>query len=296
MYEAEAYYFVTARCFQSRLLLRPTKQLTAALGGVLAKAAQLHDVDVCGFVAASNHVHLLCRVRDGALSDFMKYFLGNASKKVGRLVDWRGQLWERRFSAEKVLDDAALEGRLRYILSHGVKEGLVRKASEWPGLSCLEQLLGNPKRTFLFYEWSKRWEHGKLLEGADNPWAADWATPVELELKPLRHWQEWSPQRRQAQVRQMVRDIEAEWRSQHRSVVGAANVLAQHPHTRLAKTKRSTRPMLHTTDSDSRAEFDSQYADFVSAFRRASELFRSGNWKDALFPKFSFRPWVPILV
>ena len=133
MYEADAYYFVTARCFQSRLLLRPSPRMAEVLGGVLAKAAEKHDVELCGFVAASNHVHLLCRARDGALSDFMKYFLGNVAKKVGRLVDWRGQLWERRFSAEKVLDDDALEGRLRYILSHGVKEGLVRKPFRMAG-------------------------------------------------------------------------------------------------------------------------------------------------------------------
>lgn len=50
-----------------------------------------------------------------------------------------------------MLDDDALEGRLRYILSHGVKECLVRKPSEWPGLSCLPQLLGDSKRTFLSY-------------------------------------------------------------------------------------------------------------------------------------------------
>jgi hypothetical protein len=43
---------------------------------------------------------------------------------VGRLVGWSGGFWERRYSAEPVLDDTALVGRLRYILAHGVKEGL----------------------------------------------------------------------------------------------------------------------------------------------------------------------------
>ena len=84
MYEADAYYFVTARCFQSRLLLRPSRRLTEVLGGVLARAANRGNIDLCGFIAASNHVHLLCRARDGALSEFMKYFLCNASKKIGR--------------------------------------------------------------------------------------------------------------------------------------------------------------------------------------------------------------------
>ena len=141
MYEADGYYFVTARTFQSRLLLRPTPQLAEVIGGVLARASRTTGVQLCGFVAASNHVHLLCRARDGALSRFMQYVLANISKKAARLVGWRGQFWERRFSAEPVLDDGALEGRLKYILAHGVKEGLVRRVAQWPGLSCLPQLL-----------------------------------------------------------------------------------------------------------------------------------------------------------
>ncbi len=59
-------------------------------------------------------------------------------------LDWSGGFWERRYSAEPVLDDATLVGRLRYVLAHGVKEGLVDRRAEWPGLTCLPQLLGLP--------------------------------------------------------------------------------------------------------------------------------------------------------
>ncbi|PTL74953.1 hypothetical protein DAT35_57475 [Vitiosangium sp. GDMCC 1.1324] len=45
-------------------------------------------------------------------------------------------------SVPPVLDDEALVGRLRYVLTHGVKEGLVERSAEWPGLTCLPQLLG----------------------------------------------------------------------------------------------------------------------------------------------------------
>ena len=106
MYDADGCYFVTARTFQSRLLLQPTRRTREVLGGVLARAARLCGVQLYAFVAASNHVHLLCRVRDGRLSAFMQYLLANISKKAGPLVGWRGQLWERRFSAEPVLRSA----------------------------------------------------------------------------------------------------------------------------------------------------------------------------------------------
>ena len=61
----------------------------------------------------------------------MQYLRANLSRKVGRLVDWSGGFWERRYSAEPVLDDEALVGRLRYVLAHGVKEGLVERSAEW---------------------------------------------------------------------------------------------------------------------------------------------------------------------
>ena len=38
----------------------------------------------------------------------MQYLRGNLSKTVGKLVDWSGGFWERRYSAEPVLDDTAL--------------------------------------------------------------------------------------------------------------------------------------------------------------------------------------------
>ncbi|WPB77657.1 hypothetical protein KYC5002_00640 [Archangium violaceum] len=47
-------------------------------------------------------------------------------------------------------------GRLRYVLAHGVKEGLVERSDEWPGLTCLAQLLGPARRLFQWFNWTKR--------------------------------------------------------------------------------------------------------------------------------------------
>ena len=56
--------------------------------------------------------------------------------------------WPLSYSAEPVLDDTALVGRLRYVLAHGEKEGLVDRSAEWPGLTCLPQLLGPARPAF----------------------------------------------------------------------------------------------------------------------------------------------------
>jgi REP element-mobilizing transposase RayT len=156
MFQEEGFYFVTSRCFQGRLLLRPSAEVNEVVGGVLAKAVQQSagNVRLHAFTFASNHFHLLVWARGAALAAFMQYLRANLSKKVGRLVDWSGGFWERRYSAEPVLDDAALVGRLRYVLAHGVKEGLVERSAEWPGLTCLPQLLGPARRLFQWFNWT----------------------------------------------------------------------------------------------------------------------------------------------
>ena len=40
MFQEGGYYFVTSRCFQGRLLLRPSAEVNEVVGGVLARAVQ----------------------------------------------------------------------------------------------------------------------------------------------------------------------------------------------------------------------------------------------------------------
>ena len=144
MFDSKGIYFVTVRCFQGRLLLRPSRQTNDVLAGVLARAARLSSVELFAFVFASNHVHLIVRAPNGNLPRFMQFLLTNVSKKVGWLVRWRGSFWEHRYSAEPILDDEAFVGRVRYVLAHGVKERLVRRCGDWPGLSSLPMMLERP--------------------------------------------------------------------------------------------------------------------------------------------------------
>jgi hypothetical protein len=98
-------------------LLRPSLEVNEVVGGVLARAVQQSagSVRLHAFTFASNHFHLLVWARGAALASFMQYLRANLSRKVGRLVDWSGGFWERRFSAEPVLDDTATVRPGRFI-------------------------------------------------------------------------------------------------------------------------------------------------------------------------------------
>jgi hypothetical protein len=294
MFQEEGYYFVTSRCFQGRLLLRPGAEVNEVVGGVLARAVQQSDgtIRLYAFTFASNHFHLLVWARGAALAGFMQYLRANLSKKVGKLVDWSGGFWERRYSAEPVLDDTAMVGRLRYVLAHGVKEGLVDRSAEWPGLTCLPQLLGPARRLFRWFNWTKRWsKRGSEDMAGEGRFAQEWAEPVELEIAPLPCWEGLKEEQRQRAVRGLVEQVEAEAQSRGTPVLGARAVRAQHPHTRPEHLKRSPRPLGHASTRQALKELREQYRTFVAAFREAAAQWSQGDFS-ALFPPFSFPPRV----
>jgi REP element-mobilizing transposase RayT len=292
MFSADGLYFVTCRTMQSRLLLRPDSQVNEVVGGVLARAAELYTVDIHAFVFASNHLHLIVRAEGNSLSQFMKYLLGNIAKKVGTLVNWRGCFWGRRYSAEAILDDEALLGRLKYVLAHGVKEGLVARCVDWPGLSCLPQLLGSARRSFQWFNWTRRWNARRRLAPNEARLDSEWAEAVWLEVKPLPMWRHLSEEERRERVRELVACVDAEAgrvSETDKPLLGAAGVRKQHPHSKPLITKKSPRPLCHASTLETRRAFRDAYREFVRLFRSASALWRAGS-SDAPFPPYAFRP------
>lgn len=289
MYEASGIYFVTVRAQQSRLLLLASALVNQVIGGVLARAVNRYGIELFGYVVASNHLHLLCRARDGRLSVFMQFFLANVAKKLGVLVDWREGFFGRRFSAEPVLDDEAVVDRLRYILAHGVKEGLVRKVLDWPGLHCAGQLLRGMALTFNWYNWTARWKAAHPKGQRPGPFSPEIVEEELLTLSRLPAWEALSPSEISDRVSQMIADIEKETAATRRTALGVAKMREQQPHDKPVRTKRSKRALCHASCVELRQAYRDKYRIFWAAFVAASERFRGGDWT-AVFPPFAFRP------
>ena len=118
----------TIRTVQGRLLLRPSRELTDIVLGVIGKPQALYGMTIHAFVFLSTHAHfLLSPTGAGQLALFMQFVNGNVAKEAGRLYSWRDRLWSRRYRSIVVADEAAAHGRLRYILAHGAKEGLLMR-------------------------------------------------------------------------------------------------------------------------------------------------------------------------
>jgi REP element-mobilizing transposase RayT len=288
MYGAEGIYFVTARTLQGRLLLRPSGQVREVVGGILARAARRYGVKLRGFVFMSNHLHLLVRARGVVLSSFMQFLLANLARKVAALSGWHGTFWHRRFSCEPVLDAEAELGRLRYIVAHGVKEGLVEHASEWPGLSCLNALQGQSER-FPFYNWDWRWQRPELRGvGRWSPRLVEWE---ELELEPISAWAACDLPTRCFLAAQLADRLASEYREARGAarVLGARAVKRQHPHREVALERRATRPWCHASSALVRCQWLRLYREFQAEYRAASLRFRAGAM-DVEFPRWAFSP------
>ena len=65
LFEPNQLYFVTNRCFQGRLLMRPSKRVNLLIGAILAKAQTRFDIQIYGYVFMSNHYHLIISGKEG---------------------------------------------------------------------------------------------------------------------------------------------------------------------------------------------------------------------------------------
>jgi REP element-mobilizing transposase RayT len=295
--EGGALVEVTCRTLHSRFLLRPSQKLKDIVLGVLGRAQRKYPVRACAFVFASNHMHLLLDVDNALqLSQFMGFVNSNVARKVGRLMGWREKLWSRRYQAIVISSEpAAQTERLRYVLAHGVKEGLVEKVLDWPGVHCAQTLLTGEAVQGYWFDQTQEYAARRRGEDVDP---MRFATPEVLVLSPLPCWRHLSEEKRRELVAGLITEIEAD-AAAHRQrtgsqVLGTSAVCGQHPFDRPKKSKKSPAPLFHAASKATRLALYAMYGEFVAAFRTASEKLRGGD-RAAPFPAGSFPPALPFV-
>ena len=243
LFEPNQLYFVTNRCFQGRLLMRPSKRVNLLIGAILAKAQTRFDIQIYGYVFMSNHYHLIISGKEGVISDFVAYFQSLIGKKIGQLHKWKGKFWHRRFSAEPILDDEASIERLGYILAHGVKESLVKKAEDWPGLTCILQILHSKHRSFSLFN-QPAYNKSKLKGVKASP--KQYVEEYSIVLSCLPCWAPLSKVQQQTHIRNILKHINASIPTQaKRALMGCQKIKRQHPHSKPNTIKESPRPLYH---------------------------------------------------
>ncbi len=290
---------VSCRAIGGRALLTPGPnpfKFNELVAGVIGRALEISPLELCSAIVMGNHYHLLCVVhKQQDLTRFMAHAGCNLSKEIGRLRGWRGPLWERRYDAIVVSPEAEWN-RLKYSLSHGVKEELVEGVEQWPGIHAARQLV-----------------HGKPLEGywfnRSKEWAArnrrqdygtyDYATRYSIHFAPLPALRHLTPEEYRNKVSKLIREIEDEGERKRdgNPVAGVEKILSQDPfEPPTTATKRSPKPLFHVESKAERDDLMGGFLTFQAQFQIASEALRHGNLKAAAwFPEGCYPAALPFV-
>lgn len=289
---------ITLRTIQGRLLLNPTPTTTRTIAGAIGRAQRRHDMEIHAVVAMSNHIHLLISPKDlEQQARFMNYVGSSIARKVGKIVGWQDRFWGRRYRAIVVSsEDAAQIGRLRYLLAHGAKEGLVATPLDWPGLHSGVAIVDGTMQVPGIW----RDETAAFRDRTANRTkpTASYEKLETIQLSPLPCWRGLTARQYRVAVTELVASIEAETLAGHRAAktapTGLSLVLSADPHERPRTAKRSPAPAFHAVTKAARKLLRDGYATFLACYREASEALRRGDWTVS-FPGGCFPPGLPFV-
>ena len=283
---------MTVRCARAQFRLRPDETRRAAFGFYLGRALEAHPgIELCAAVQMSNHLHLVVVDRSSELSGFMCRFLGPLAKVLNGLDGTRGQVFERRYAATEIVDDAALLDCITYVVTNPEAAGLVRTDAEWPGL--LLDPRGQREERF---ERVRSEEYARAVASAAA--RGDGETVAEADFTDVA-WVRVGGVLEAEEVADLAAHVlarRAKLRAarEGRPVLGARRVVQEDVFSAPAHPKRSPMPLCHASTGDLWLAFREGWRRFVWAYRAASAAFREGDF-GTVFPDFSFRPWTPPL-
>jgi hypothetical protein len=227
----------------------------------------------------------------------MWYFNTNLAREVVRLTKWEDKVFSRRYQAIPVSDEEAAQvERLKYLLSNGVKEDLVERVVDWPGVHCARTLIeGEPLQGY----WFDRTAESAADRRGETFGRYEYATAETVELDPLPCWSHLpvdEQRRRGASLVQAIDEAAAASRREAAGIrpLGIAAVLAQDPLHRPERIKKSPAPFVHAATKAMRQLLWEGYALFLAAYRSAAERLKAGDPAPP-FPAGCFPPALPFV-
>jgi putative transposase len=98
---------------------------------LLDEACDAYGWSVAGYCLMRNHVHLVARVGAGTISRGMQWLSGRYGQLFNRRHGETGHLFQGRFDARLVEDEAYALDVVRYIDLNPVRAGVVRRPVDW---------------------------------------------------------------------------------------------------------------------------------------------------------------------
>jgi REP element-mobilizing transposase RayT len=268
-------YFISRRCTQRQLLLKPSETTNGIFRYVLAVAARRFGILVHVFCVMSNHFHLVVTDPNARLPAFEQYLASLVARALNASYGrWESVWGPSSYSAVRLETPEAVLEKAVYTLANPVAAGLVRRGKEWPGLwSPPERVGGRPEqveRPKLFFSPTGFMPESETLELVAPPGFAS----AEDFRRKLR-------ERLEEREEEEAKALEANGRR----VMGVRRVLAQKHTDQPAgeAPRRKLNPRVATRDKWKRIEALGRLKEFLRAYRDARELLRRGV-RNVVFP------------
>lgn len=290
---------VSCRTSEGRSLLTPSPAMNALILGVLGRAQRRYSVAVYAFSFLSNHYHLLIGVSHALqLARFMGFLNSNLARKAARLVGRVDHFWGQRYAASLVsAEEEAQVGRLLYLMSQGVKEGLVAHPLDWPGCTSWPALLDGESPVGIWTDQTTLGiaeRRGKTLESGSCD------SEEAVVLSPLPAWAHLTREVRRERLRDLLTKVarEGEVVARDRGCQPWGAEAALRARFELGPVKRvrpSGPPLVHAVSRALRRYYREAYRLFENSYRRAADALRRGI-PGVPFPRGCFPPPTPFLM
>jgi putative transposase len=272
---------ITRRCTQRQFLLRPDKATNNAFIYCLAVAAQRTGVRVLFTAAQSNHHHTGIFDPLGKYPDFIEHLHKLLAKCMNAL---RGR-WENFWSSEqtsvvRLVDAGDVLDKMVYALTNPVKDSLVAKVTDWPGINAFESIMSGGSITAVRPDFFFR---------EDGPMPAS----VTLTFVRPPEFSNMAADEFAKMLRSRVEAVEADAETRRcetdARVLGKQGVLSQdwRDSPSSPAPRRELCPRVAAKNKWSRIEALRRNKEFGDIYRTAFAAFRKGV-KDVLFPAGTF--------
>jgi putative transposase len=125
-------FFVTTRTAGGRSIFQ-TDRMANLFIEVLRSTMRSKKIVVHDFVVMPNHVHILMTIPgELSLEKAMQLIKGGFSFRANKELDFRGEIWQRGFSDERINDEHSFQQHREYIDNNPVKAGLANSPEEYP--------------------------------------------------------------------------------------------------------------------------------------------------------------------
>lgn len=271
---------VTRRTQRRTHLLRPDAEVSRLFLYALAVTAKRHGILVHAAVLMSTHEHLVVTDVEGNLPRFLAELHRLVALGVKVLRKWEGEVWDGgQTSVVHLCTPAAVIEKLAYVAANPVVAGLVRRASEWPGVTTTPSDLGHttwraPRPEQYFDPKNAAWPEDAALELTMPPGLGKSDEDVRAAVA--------------AELQRLETVAQTEASSRGVTMVGAEQLRELSPFQR-AKTwepLRRLNPVFAVGRGQKKAFFDAVQLlrAFRKSYREALDRWRAGA-RDVLFPR-----------